>query len=74
MNALVKRFMLLLPKTVITNLKLDCLGGLRKFTLKSAKNPFNYMASVDVKNPCGEFEQRQRIIHFAAAESRKLSL
>jgi len=31
------------------------------------------MASADVKNPCGEFEQRQRIIHFVVAESRKLS-
>jgi hypothetical protein len=30
------------------------------------------MASADVKNPCGEFKQRQRIIHFAVAESRKL--
>jgi hypothetical protein len=31
------------------------------------------MASADVKNPCGEFEQRKRIIHFAVAKSRKLS-
>jgi len=33
---------------------------------------FDNMACADVKNPCGEFEQRRRIIHFAAAESRKL--
>ncbi len=31
------------------------------------------MASADVKIPCGEFEQRQRIIHFAVVDSRKLS-
>ncbi len=33
---------------------------------------FNYMASADVRSPCGEFAKRQGIIHFAYAEYRKL--
>ncbi len=31
------------------------------------------MADADVRCPCGEFAKRQGIIHFAFAESRKLS-
>ena len=34
---------------------------------------FNTMAGADVRSPCGEFAKCQGIIHFAFAESRKLS-
>ena len=34
---------------------------------------FNFMAGADVRSPYGEFAKRQGIIHFAFAETRKLS-